>query len=89
MWICCMSQKTQIGALYQPRVVGCGGKWEGGSEGWGHIYIYIPMADSCWDLTEKTKFCKAIILQLKKNKLIKKIKKKNVWDSFISPYILD
>ena len=36
-----MSQKTQIGALYQPRVVGCGGKWEGGSEGWGHIYIYI------------------------------------------------
>ena len=25
--------------------------------------ICIPMADSCWDLTEKAKFCKAIILQ--------------------------
>ena len=29
--------------------------------------ICIPMADSCWGLKEnKTKFCKAIILQLKK-----------------------
>ena len=28
----------------------------------------IPMADSYWDLTETAKFCKAIILQLKKKK---------------------
>ena len=31
----------------------------------------ISMADSCWGLTETTKFCKAVILQLKINKLKK------------------
>ena len=41
--ICCMSQGTQTGALYQPRAVGWGGRWGlGGSKGRG-----IPMADSC------------------------------------------
>ena len=40
------AQETQTGALYQPRGVGWGGRWEGGSKG-GDIYIYIPMADSC------------------------------------------
>ena len=39
--ICCMSQETQTGALYQPRGVG----WEGGSKGRG--YMCITMADSC------------------------------------------
>ena len=29
MGICCMAQETQKGALYQPRGVGQGGKWEG------------------------------------------------------------
>ena len=43
--ICCMAQETQTGALYQPRGVGWGGRWEGGSKGRG--YIYTPMADSC------------------------------------------
>ena len=38
MGICCMSQETQTGVLYQPR--GGGGKWEGGSEGRGYMYIY-------------------------------------------------
>jgi len=33
--ICCMSQETQTGALYQPRGVGWGGRQEGGSRGWG------------------------------------------------------
>ena len=28
----------------------------------------IPVADSCWGLTENNKFCKAIILQLRKKK---------------------
>jgi len=28
--------------------------------------ICIPMADSCWGLTENNKICKASILQLKK-----------------------
>ena len=32
--------------------------------------ICIPMADSCCSLTETTKFCKAIILQLKKKEYI-------------------
>ena len=34
-----MAQETQTGALYQPRGVGWGGKWEGGSKG-GYMYTY-------------------------------------------------
>jgi len=34
--------------------------------------ICIPIADSCWGLTENSKIHKAIILQLKINKLKKK-----------------
>ena len=30
MGICCMAQETQIGALYQSRWVGWGGRWERG-----------------------------------------------------------
>ena len=33
MGICCMAQETQTGVLYQPRGVGWGGRWEGGSKG--------------------------------------------------------
>ena len=29
--ICCMSQETQTVALYQPKRVRWGGRWEGGS----------------------------------------------------------
>ena len=54
---CSMAQETQTGALYQPRGVGWGGRWERGSKGGDTC---IPMADSCWGLT--TKFHKAIIL---------------------------
>ena len=39
------AQETQTGALYQPRGVGWGGRWEGDSKERG--YIHIPMADSC------------------------------------------
>ena len=35
----CMTQGTQTGALYQPRV-DWGGRWEGGSRGRGHVYTY-------------------------------------------------
>ena len=52
MGICCVSQGPQTGALYQPR------EWErerdesevqeGGDK-------RIPMADSCWGLTENNK----------------------------------
>ena len=35
-----MAQETQIGALYQPREVGWGRRWEGGSKGRGYMYTY-------------------------------------------------
>ena len=38
--ICCEAQETQTGALYQPRGVEWGGRWEGGSKGRGHMYTY-------------------------------------------------
>ena len=40
MGICFMSQGTQTGALYQPRGVGWGGRWEGHSRGRGHMDTY-------------------------------------------------
>ena len=40
MGICCMSQGTQTGVLYQPRRAGWGGRWEGGSRGRRHMYTY-------------------------------------------------
>ena len=40
MGICCMAQETQTGALYQPRRVGQGGGYEGGSKGRGCMYTY-------------------------------------------------
>ena len=35
-----MAQKTQTGALYQPRGAEWGVKWEGGSKGKGYMHIY-------------------------------------------------
>ena len=42
MGICCMTQETQRGALYQPRGVGWGDKerWEGVSKGKAYMYTY-------------------------------------------------
>ena len=40
MEICCMAQETQTGAVYQPRGVRWGGRWEGGSKGRGYMYAY-------------------------------------------------
>ena len=40
MGICCMAKETQTGVLYQPRGMGWGGRWEGGSEGRGYMYTY-------------------------------------------------
>jgi len=61
MGICCMTEGTPTEALWQSRKVGWGGSWEGDLGGWGHwLILYV------WQKT--TKFCKAIILQLK-NKL--------------------
>ena len=56
MGICCIAQETQTGALYQPKRVGWGGKWEGdGKEVQKGGDICISMADSCSDLTENNK----------------------------------
>ena len=38
MGICCMTQETQTGVLYQPGGVGWGERWEGGSKGRGYVY---------------------------------------------------
>ena len=35
-----MAQETQTGALYPPRGVGWGGRWEGGSKWRGYVYTY-------------------------------------------------
>ena len=40
MGICCMSQETQTGALYQPRGVGQEGRWEGPLRGRGYMCTY-------------------------------------------------
>ena len=39
-WEFAVCSGTQTGALYQPRGVGWGGKWEGVSKGRGYMYIY-------------------------------------------------
>ena len=52
MGICCMTQGTQIGALNQPWGVGWEGDGRKVQEGGD---ICIPMADSCWCLTENNK----------------------------------
>ena len=40
MGSCCMAQEIQTGALYQPRGVGRGGRWDGvcGSDGKASVY---------------------------------------------------
>ena len=63
MGICCMSQGTQIGALYQQE------GWDG--EGDGREVqvagdICIPMADSCWSLTENNNFLQSSYPLIKK-----------------------
>ena len=40
MGICCMSRETQTGSLYQPRGLGWGQRWEGGSRGRGYMYTH-------------------------------------------------
>ena len=46
-----MAQETQTGALYKPRGVGWGGRWEGRSKGRGYMYIYGQLMANLW-LTE-------------------------------------
>ena len=41
MGICCVAQETQTGALYQPRGVARGGRWEGTSKGREYMYTCV------------------------------------------------
>ena len=61
-----MAQETQTGTLSQPRGVGWGGRWEGGSKERGYMYTYDWFIVEVWQKT--IKLCKAIILQLKNKK---------------------
>ena len=45
----CVAQETQTGSLYQTRGVGWGGRGRELQKGGD---ICVPMADSCWGLTE-------------------------------------
>ena len=65
MGIWCMTQGTETGALQQVEGWGGGGSWEGGLGESGHGCTYgwfLLMYDR-----KPVKFCKAIILQLKRN----------------------
>ena len=42
-----MAQETQTGALYQPRGVRWGGRWEGASKGRGYMYTKKKMSKNC------------------------------------------
>ena len=67
MGICSMTLETQSSALYQPRGVGDRREVQKGGD------ICIPVADSCWGLTEKkqnsVKQLPSIKNNLKKTKL--------------------
>ena len=65
MRICCILHWAQIWSLWQPRGVGWGRRWEGGSRGKRHVYLWLIHID-VWQ--KPTKYCKAIIIQLKINK---------------------
>ena len=54
-------------ALYQPRGMGWGGRWEGVSEGRDYVYLWLIYVEV---LQKTTKFYKAIILQKKKKQII-------------------
>ena len=64
MGSCCLAQGAQSGTLWQPRGVGCGRREA--QEG-GDICIFMLICVVVWQ--NPTQHCKAIILQLKKNKI--------------------
>ena len=56
------SRALQAGGLGQPRGMGWGGRWEGGS-GWGtHVHPWLIHVD-VWQ--KPPQYCKVISLQLK------------------------
>ena len=89
MGVFCMSQETQTGALYQP-LEGWGGEGDGREGQKGGIYVYLWLIHiEVWQKT--TKFCKAVIFQLKNKQVkikinFKKWKKKNKKRSVINEH---
>ena len=67
-----MAQETQTGALYQPRVVGWGVRWEGGSKGRGYMYTYG------WFMLTFDRKQQNSVKQLSFNKKLKKRKPEGV-----------
>ena len=63
MGICCMSQGTETGFLYQARVVGWGGAGGRVMREGRYVHLWLIHVDVC---QKTTKFCNEIILQLKK-----------------------
>ena len=70
MGICCMTQGTQTGALWQPRGLGWGGGGREVPEG-GHTCI--PMADSCWCMAETNTILKSNYPPIKNKYLWKNV----------------
>ena len=70
MGICCVIQDTQTGALRQAE--GWGGEGDGRESGREGTCVYL------WLIQKTTKFCKAIILQLKKERNLWYVKCTNV-----------
>ena len=69
MGSCCITQGTQLSALWQPSGVGWGGRWEEGSRGREHVlYLWLIHVD-VWQ--KPIQHCKVIILQVKINKKFK------------------
>ena len=79
MGICCMAYETQIGALYQPRGMEWGGRWEGGSKGRGYMYTYG------WFMLEFDRKQQNSVKQLSsiKNKLKKRKRQPIEWEKNI------
>ena len=71
-----MAQETQTGTLYHPRGVEGGGRWEVVQK---RGDICIPMADSCWGLTENNKILYSNYHSKKKIKKKKKKVEQNQW----------
>ena len=56
-----MAQDTETGALYQPRGVGWGGRWDGGSKGTGYMYTYGIFKSRDITLPTKVRLVKAMV----------------------------
>ena len=56
-------KKLKLGALWQPRGVGWGGRGVGREAQQGGS-IHITLANSCWYMAEPAQYCQALILQL-------------------------